>query len=444
MDTAKRTAGHTAGYVPEKKAKVGSAVTTALIFSVDSHVGALQDALDIFKRESVDLEHIESRPSKSSDNHYEFFVLTKERGNKIADVVACLKKELKSEAYVLDTNPDTDNPMWFPRKIQELDMFADRVLDAGAELQSDHPGFTDAEYRKRRAMFADIAIKYRHAEPIPTVEYTDAEKETWRTIYTKLRGLYPTHACAEFNRVFPLLEENCGYSPEEPPQLNRISAFLHSCTGFRLRPVAGLLSSRDFLAGLAFRVFHSTQYIRHHSKPLYTPEPDLCHEILGHVPLFADRSFAEFSQEIGLASLGASDEDIEKLATVYWFTVEFGVCRQQGKIKAYGAGLLSSFGELEYCLSDKPEIRPFEPSVTGVTKYPITEYQPLYYVAESFASAKAKVREFASSLDKPFTARYNPYTESIELLDNNSRLRDLSMAIQSDVSLLVHALSKRV
>lgn len=77
---------------------------------------------------------------------------------------------------------------------------------------------------------------------------------------------------------------------------------------------------------------------------------------------------------------------------MYWFTVEFGVCRQQGQIKAYGAGLLSSFGELEYCLSDKPELRTFEPSVTGVTKYPITEYQPVYYVAESFASAKAKVR----------------------------------------------------
>ncbi len=127
-------------------------------------------------------------------------------------------------------------------------------------------------------------------------------------------------------------------------------------------------------------------------------------------------------QEIGLASLGVSDEDVTKLATCYWFTVEFGLCRQRGELKAYGAGLLSSFGELEvrtcafvnvnmmsavvccshhnslpcravqYCLTDKPKCEPFNPYKTGVQEYPITQYQPLYYVAESFEDAKAKLR----------------------------------------------------
>jgi len=217
-----------------------------------------------------------------------------------------------------------------------------------------------------------------------------------------------------------LLQQNCGYSNNNVPQLQDISEFLKECTGFSLRPVTGLLSSRNFLYGLAFRVFFSTQYLRHHSKPLYTPEPDIVHELLGHAPLFADQSFADFSQEIGLASLGATDEQIIQLARCYWFSVEFGLCNQNNERKAYGAGLLSSFGELAYSMSNEPKILPFDPFVAAQTDFPITTYQPTYFLSESFEDMKVKMQTFSNSFARPFGVRYDPYTQSIEVDGNIS------------------------
>merc|ERR1712142_500665 len=356
--------------------KEGQEKSISIIFSLTEAVGALAESLKIFKKHQVNLLHIESRSSIKVPG-YEFMV---ELDSTTGDIEGALE-DIKTHSSIFEifTRNYKDNAEavpWFPRRIQDLDKFANQILSYGSELDSDHPGFTDQVYRARRKEFADIAFHYKHGTPIPKVNYTEQERGVWKVVFNNLKRLYKTHACYEHNHVFPLLEENCGYSEDDIPQLQTVSDFLKSVTGFQLRPVAGLLSSRDFLAGLAFRVFHSTQYIRHHTRPHYTPEPDICHELLGHVPLFADPAFAQFSQEIGLASLGASEEFIQKLATCYWFTVEFGITRQNGELKAYGAGLLSSFGELEWCLSGKPELRAFDPATTGDQKYPITEHQP--------------------------------------------------------------------
>jgi tyrosine 3-monooxygenase len=160
------------------------------------------------------------------------------------------------------------------------------------------------------------------------------------------------------------------------------------------------------------------------------------------MPLLADPSFAQFSQEIGLASLGASDDEIEKLSTVYWFTVEFGLCKEEGQVKAYGAGLLSSYGELLHAISDKPEHRPFEPSKTAVQPYQDQEYQPIYYVAESFEDAKEKFRRWVSAMSRPFEVRFNPHTQSVEILDTVATLDNLLSQMNLEMTHLTTALHK--
>ncbi|KAL7732540.1 hypothetical protein ACLKA6_019175 [Drosophila palustris] len=424
---------------------VKEASNICLLFSPkDSSLasGTLANILAIFKQHGINLVHIESRSSLRVPG-YEFFVECDGKTGPLGRAIEDLREECAYFNIISRDYKDNETAVpWFPRRIRDLDRFANQILSYGAELDSDHPGFTDSEYRQRRKYFADIAYNYKHGEPLPHVEYSKEEIETWGIIFRNLTKLYKTHACREYNHVFPLLVDNCGFREDNIPQLEDVSNFLRDCTGFTLRPVAGLLSSRDFLAGLAFRVFHSTQYIRHPSKPMYTPEPDVCHELMGHVPLFADPAFAQFSQEIGLASLGAPDDYIEKLSTIFWFTVEYGLCRQGGELKAFGAGLLSSYGELEYCLTEKPQLKDFEPEVTGVTKYPITQFQPLYYVADSFESAKEKTIKFANSIPRPFGVRYNAYTQSIEVLDSKPQINNLMNNINCEFQILQNAIAK--
>ena len=213
-------------------------------------------------------------------------------------------------------------------------------------------------------------------------------------------------------------------------------------TGFTLRPVAGYLSARDFLAGLAFRVFHCTQYIRHASDPFYTPEPDCCHELLGHCALLADPSFAQFSHEIGLASLGASDEEVDKLATCYFFSIEFGLCKQDGELKVYGAGLLSSVAELKHSVSGAAHILPFDPEATCQCEPMITTFQQVYFFTDSFFAATNAMREFAATIKRPFGVRYNPYTQSVEILSNTKKIMDLVSELRGDLCIVTNALAK--
>jgi len=274
-----------------------------------------------------------------SQPRFDFFVDFEASSKEDKDVQKLLAAlETKTTKVLVLDEKDVN---WFPRHLSELDLIANRTLDAGADLESDHPGFNDPVYRKRRAELATVAQEYIWNEPIPRIQYTEEEIATWGAVWDRMQGLLDKHACAEYKKSFASMKELCGYSKDSIPQQQDITDFLLSKTGFRMRPVAGLLSSRDFLNALAFRTFFSTQYIRHHSMPLYTPEPDICHELLGHAPMFADQDFADFSQEIGLASLGASDEDVQQLAWCYWHSVEFGLCKEGDENKAYGAGLLS-------------------------------------------------------------------------------------------------------
>ncbi len=250
-------------------------------------------------------------------------------------------------------------------------------------LDRDHPGFRDPAYRARRNRIAELALAHRPGDAIPSVPYEPHEVDVWGTALAHLTPLHAKYACPEYLAGSPKL----AFRGDHVPSFAEVNAKLAPLTGFRLEPVAGLVSPRQFMERLADRVFLATQYMRHHSAPLYTPEPDIIHELVGHGPLLADPDFAELNHLFGVATLRADDVLVEKLIRLYWYVVEFGIYGLPGAYRVIGAGLLSSFGELGR-FSENADLRPFDIEGIAATPFDPTDYQGILFVAESPAQVK--------------------------------------------------------
>ena len=257
------------------------------------------------------------------------------------------------------------------------------------QLDPDHPGFRDRAYRARRNQIAGIALTYEPGQPIPDAPYTSEEDRVWQAIWEALQPAHKKHACAEYLAAV----ERFAFAPDRIPQLREVNERVQSISRFRLEPVAGLVEPRVFLESLADGVFLCTQYIRHHSTPLYTPEPDVVHEIIGHGITLASARLAELNRLFGEAvKRTTAASALDRLARIYWFTIEFGVLREDGQIKAYGTGLLSSAGELE--AMHKAELRAVDLDDISHQEYDPTHFQPILFCADSFDAMYQALRDY--------------------------------------------------
>ena len=276
---------------------------------------------------------------------------------------------------------------------EEAQLYSPVTTGAGGEvtvhLHRGHPGAEDPDYRGRRNEIAAAALAWRPGRPAPRIDYLPGEQEVWQTVCRELAPLHERYAVSEYRAALAALD-----LPEDRvPGLDEVSERLVARSGWSYVPAAGLVDLRTFYAALGDRIFHSTQYVRHPAMPLYTPEPDIIHEVIGHGHLLATPTFGDLHRRAGAAAVRLREEEsLRFLSRVFWFSLEFGVVVQDGELRAYGAGILSSYGEMGQFRDMR--LRPLNLREMGTADYDITKYQPVLYRAESVAEIEAVVGGF--------------------------------------------------
>ena len=261
--------------------------------------------------------------------------------------------------------------------------------------------------------------------------YTRADHEVWRDLFDRRWTKLEQQVSGQFiegmsilrltRDRLPLLQDTVlksdieiagGKVLHKGTAIDGINKFLHARSNWASYGVPGYLPAKAFFACLAQREFPTTVLIRPRDVMDYLPEPDIFHDVFGHVPLHALKVFADFLQTYGRAALLCDDEHhIKRLGRLFWFTVEFGLIREEGRVKIYGSGLVSSHGESEYSLQgawekrgqsaeDKkprlvPEWRPFDLERVCETDFEIDHYQPIYYVLDSFEQLRDAMNDYA-------------------------------------------------
>ncbi|KUJ41266.1 phenylalanine 4-monooxygenase [Streptomyces albus subsp. albus] len=260
------------------------------------------------------------------------------------------------------------------------------------EFSADHPGYHDKGYQEHRARIARAALDYRSGDPAPLIDYTDEEHEIWRVISAEFAGKHQRYACREYLEA----AERLALPADRLPQLREASAALRRETGFVFEPAPGLVEQRDFYGSLADQRFQATQYIRHPSYPRFSPEPDMIHEVVGHGTHLCSPRWARIYELIGHTIRRLeTPEPVNAISRVFWFTIEYGLVRENGELKACGASLLSSPGELEQF--HRAEIRPLDTASMAHQTYQVQNYQPVLYYAESMSHLEDTLSEFLTS-----------------------------------------------
>lgn len=269
----------------------------------------------------------------------------------------------------------------------------DLEQDAQTELllDSKHPGINDRSYKERREHFFNISKEARLAgKPPPSFEYFENEHRIWQIIFRKLNPLHDKFA----SKIYLEGKNTLNLPQDTIPQLADLSPRLQKLNGMSLVSAEGLIGTKSFYWYLANKTFPCTQFLRHGKVPEFTPEPDMIHDVLGHVPNLLNKDLVAVFSILGERAFCADQDLLIKLGRNYWFAVEFSLIHEDSKLKVLGSGILSSIGEMEYSLSSAVEKHRFVIEEVVDTDYDPTQMQNKLFVLDSIEHLRSEVERY--------------------------------------------------
>ncbi len=229
-------------------------------------------------------------------------------------------------------------------------------------------------------------------------KYTTEDFAVWQTLFDRQMEILPKMAASEYLDAVGAV----GFSGKEIPNFDLVNARLMAATGWQIDVVPHIIPNEEFFPKLANQTFGATTWLRKMSQLDYLEEPDMFHDVFGHVPLLSHPTFCAFFR--GLADIAMkyirNPEKIEKLGRMYWFTIEFGLMHESNQLRIYGAGILSSHGETKYSLSNAPQHLPFDVANILNTSYDNMKIQDKYFVIDSFDQLFASLPAIESALER--------------------------------------------
>ena len=229
-------------------------------------------------------------------------------------------------------------------------------------------------------------------------KYVAEDHEVWSILYARMMEILPNYSTKAYLEGI----QSVGFEAHRIPNFDECNVKLGGITGWNIYAVPGLIPNKGFFEHLSKKEFPATTWLRKKSQLEYLEEPDMFHDVFGHIPLLANPHFANFLVKLAEISLKHIDNEwaIELLSRLYWYTVEFGLIREDGKLKVYGAGILSSSGETQYSIdSDIPKRYDYDIKTIFDTPYIKDKFQEHYFVIESYEQLFESIPQIASILE---------------------------------------------